>query len=182
MHPSARRVGVSPYSITPSPFFSSHCAPNLILKQKPSYSFPPQPFFVAYSFCLSNDSKKCVVRTSMRLTECWRPFRRSSGRGEEGDRIGGEGGVYQRRRRRDQCRSRFWNPGFPPSVVKTSSDSCSRGGVSCLIQLPRTQLLHPRVSDHRRIIYTQKSDVFSIFHETWPMWEYYIVQNKQLIS
>ena len=73
-------------------------------------------------------------------------------------------------------RSRFWNPGFPPSVVKAGSDSCSSGDVSCLIQLPRTQLLHPRASDHRRIIYTQKSDVFSIFHETWPIWEYYIAK------
>ena len=161
------------------PSLISHVAPNLILKQKPSYSFPfPPTFFAAahISFCLSNDSKKCVVRTSMRLTECWRPFRRSAGRGEEADRIGGEGGVCKRRRGRDQCRCRFWNPGFPPSVVKASSESCSHGGVSCLIQLPRTQLLHPRASDHRRIIYTQKSDVFSIFHETWPIWEYHIAK------
>ena len=69
--------------------------PNLILKQKPSYSFPfPPTFFAAahISFCLSNDSKKCVVRTSMRLTECWRPFRRSSGRGEEGKEGCAKGG------------------------------------------------------------------------------------------
>ena len=55
--------------------------------------------------------------------------------------------------------------------MNTGSDSCSRGGVSCLIQLPRTQLLHPRAPDHRRIIYIQKSDVFSIFHKTWPIWD-----------
>ena len=55
--------------------------------------------------------------------------------------------------------------------MKATSDSCSRGGVSCLIQLPRTQLLHPRAPDHRRIIYIQKSDVFSIFHKTWPIWD-----------
>ena len=86
-----------PFCFQPPPSSSiSHVAPNLILKQKPSYSFPfPPTFFAAahISFCLSNDSKKCVVRTSMRLTECWRPFRRSSGRGEEGDGIGGEGGI-----------------------------------------------------------------------------------------
>ena len=81
------------FAFNPRPSSSISHAPNLILKQKPSYSFPCPPTFYAaahISFCLSNDSKKCVVRTSMRLTECWRPFRRSSGRGEEGDRIGGE--------------------------------------------------------------------------------------------
>ena len=140
----------------PFPLFFFSLCPQLDSQAKAFILLPPSTFFVAYSFCLSNDSKKCVVRTSMRLTECWRPFRRSSGRGDEGDGIGG------RRRGRDQCRCRFWNPGFPPSVVKTSSDSCSRGGVSCLIQLPRTQLLHPRASDHRRIIYTQKKLIAKI--------------------
>ena len=80
-----------PCCFQPPPSSSiSYVAPKLILKQKPSHSFPyPLPFCsCTYSIFLSNDSKKCVVRTSMRLTECWRPFQRSSGRGEEGDKIG----------------------------------------------------------------------------------------------
>ena len=33
--------------LSPLPLFSSDCAPNLILKQKPSYSFPFPPTFFA---------------------------------------------------------------------------------------------------------------------------------------
>ena len=117
----------------PFPLFFFSLCPQLDSQAKAFILLPPSTFFVAYSFCLSNVSKKCVVRTSMRLTECWRPFRRSTGRGEEGDRIGGEGRE----------------PVAIPALVAVCLVSFNCLALNCFI--------HVHLSDHRRIICTQKA-------------------------